>query len=304
MFKTVIASILFCLFAVCAFGQTANYNAPVKWERYKIGEREVSVLFPKPPVTITNFKHCSDEEFSSYAAYAGGIVYGMNIGFQTKRKDVYYGCGKKRKFNEQNFLERIKEIKSQLKTSEETKVNLNGLGAVKIKGNLFTYWLIDDFANKRWLELWISEENETAPDVKNFLESIKIEKITQGIEIGKGANRTFGDEDETVENSADAKDANAAKVENEQITPMRLIMKPRASYTDAARQAHVQGTVRVRATFLASGGGGGVVAISGLPYGLTEQAIAAAQRIVFAPMQRGGKNFSVTRIVEYSFSIY
>ncbi len=85
---------------------------------------------------------------------------------------------------------------------------------------------------------------------------------------------------------------------------VKIISKPRASYTDAARQNQVTGTVRLRVTFTASGQVGSVAPVSGLPYGLTEQAIAAAKGIKFEPAKRNGVATAQTSIVEYSFTIY
>jgi len=83
-----------------------------------------------------------------------------------------------------------------------------------------------------------------------------------------------------------------------------ILSKPRPSYTDAARQNQVTGVVRLRVTFLASGQIGSVSPISGLSYGLTEQAIAAAKQIRFTPAQVNGVPTTVTKQIEYSFSIY
>ncbi len=80
--------------------------------------------------------------------------------------------------------------------------------------------------------------------------------------------------------------------------PFRIISKPRALYTDQARQNNVQGTVVLKVTFLASGQIGSISTIKGLSNGLTEKAIAAARQIKFET----GK--TITRSVEYSFTIY
>lgn len=85
---------------------------------------------------------------------------------------------------------------------------------------------------------------------------------------------------------------------------LKIISKPRPGYTDAARQNNIQGTVILRVTFLASGQVGGVSVVKGLPNGLSEQAIAAAKRINFEPAKTNGVGQSVTKQVEYSFSIY
>jgi len=85
---------------------------------------------------------------------------------------------------------------------------------------------------------------------------------------------------------------------------LNIVAKPRATYTDAARQYAVQGTVTLRVTFLANGAVGSIVAISGLPHGLTEQAIAAARSIKFEPAKRGGQPYTVTKNVQYNFVLY
>lgn len=85
---------------------------------------------------------------------------------------------------------------------------------------------------------------------------------------------------------------------------IKIISKPRPGYTDAARQANVQGTVMLRVTFLASGQVGSVSVMKGLPNGLTEMAIAAAKRISFTPAKVNGVPQAVTRPIEYTFSIY
>ncbi|MDQ3321359.1 MAG: energy transducer TonB [Acidobacteriota bacterium] len=86
--------------------------------------------------------------------------------------------------------------------------------------------------------------------------------------------------------------------------PFKIVSKPRPGYTDAARQNQVTGVVRVRVQFLASGQVGSVSAVSGLPYGLTEQAIAAAKSIKFEPQKKNGVPVGTTKVIEYSFTIY
>jgi len=86
--------------------------------------------------------------------------------------------------------------------------------------------------------------------------------------------------------------------------PFRIISKPRPGYTDAARQNQVTGVVRLKVTFLASGAIGSIAPVSGLPYGLTEQAISAARQIKFEPQKKNGSAVAVTKTIEYSFSIY
>ncbi len=85
---------------------------------------------------------------------------------------------------------------------------------------------------------------------------------------------------------------------------VKIISKPKPPYTDSARQNQVTGVVRLRVTFTANGQIGSVAPVSGLPYGLTEQAIAAAKQIRFEPAKKNGQPIASTRVIEYSFSIF
>ena len=85
---------------------------------------------------------------------------------------------------------------------------------------------------------------------------------------------------------------------------VKIISKPRADYTDAARQQNIQGTVTLRVTFLASGAIGSISPVNGLGYGLTEKAIAAARAIRFEPAKKDGVPQTVTKSVQYNFTIY
>ncbi len=86
--------------------------------------------------------------------------------------------------------------------------------------------------------------------------------------------------------------------------PLKIISKPTAKYTDAARQNNFTGRVLLRITFLASGQIGSVTAVSNLPYGLTDQAIAAARQIRFEPAKRDGVPYTITRTFDYGFNLY
>jgi len=85
---------------------------------------------------------------------------------------------------------------------------------------------------------------------------------------------------------------------------VRILSKPRAVYTDAARQNLVQGNVVLKVTFMANGQIGAVTPISGLGFGLTQQAIDAAKKIRFEPAMRNGKPYSKVATISYLFTIY
>jgi TonB family protein len=85
---------------------------------------------------------------------------------------------------------------------------------------------------------------------------------------------------------------------------LQIISKPMARFTDNARRNETEGSVRLRVVFTASGQIGNIIPVSGLPDGLTEQAIIAARQIKFEPATRNNKPITETKIVEYKFTIY
>ena len=85
---------------------------------------------------------------------------------------------------------------------------------------------------------------------------------------------------------------------------IKILSKPQPRYTDAARQNSVQGTVTLKVTFTANGQIGSIAPVNGLPYGLTEQAIAAARQIRFEPPKKNGVPYGVSKTVSYTFTIY
>jgi TonB family protein len=66
----------------------------------------------------------------------------------------------------------------------------------------------------------------------------------------------------------------------------------------------VQGNVVLKVTFLANGKIGAVTPVSGLGFGLTQQAIDAAKKIRFEPAMKNGKPYSKVATVSYTFTIY
>jgi len=91
---------------------------------------------------------------------------------------------------------------------------------------------------------------------------------------------------------------------SENQTKVKIISKPRASYTDEARQNQTQGTVKLAIEFGADGTIKTVFAFQTLPYGLTENCLQAVKGIKFDPATKDGKPYTTIKIVSYSFTIY
>jgi TonB family protein len=84
----------------------------------------------------------------------------------------------------------------------------------------------------------------------------------------------------------------------------RILSRPEPQYTEDARKNQVSGTVVLRAVFSSGGQVTNIRTVSGLPYGLTERAIAAARQIRFTPAMKDGRAVSQYIQIEYNFNLY
>ena len=87
-------------------------------------------------------------------------------------------------------------------------------------------------------------------------------------------------------------------------TKARLISKPEPQYTEDARKNQITGTVVLKVVFASNGSVTNIRTVSGLPYGLTERAIAAARQIKFVPATKDGHQVSMWMQLEYNFNLY
>src|SRR5829696_9179278 len=87
-------------------------------------------------------------------------------------------------------------------------------------------------------------------------------------------------------------------------TKARLISKPEPQYTEDARKNQITGTVVLKCIFSSNGSITQIRTVSGLPYGLTERAIAAARQIKFVPATKDGHQVSMWMQLEYNFNLY
>ena len=85
---------------------------------------------------------------------------------------------------------------------------------------------------------------------------------------------------------------------------VRVLSKPEPQYTEEARRNQIIGTVVLRAVFSKTGEVANIRAVSSLPFGLTERAIAAARQIRFLPATKDNLPVSVHMQLEYNFNLY
>ena len=137
----------------------------------------------------------------------------------------------------------------------------------------------DEKDKKAWLYLGMSEA--------------KLKNVSKAAKALRNAVKTHKGE---AKNEAPTTDDAAHR--------MKIISKPRAQYTDAARRSQTQGTIRMAIEFGADGNIKEIFVFEGLPDGLTKSSVEAAKNIKFEPGTKDGKPFSTIAVISYNFVIY
>lgn len=298
MLKLLFIIVITVFLNIIAFAQQEKNTAPINWERYKVSDKQISILLPKMPVFYQSSNICEETESNKYAVFAEEVVYQLKVFSKSKRK-IPNSCDVKNKFGKETLERRLRELKTLSIIGSEKKITENNKEVTEFKEKFTTHWVFDDLKNDKWIEISATHWEDIKPDLERFRKSLQFEKTSTGKEIGNGAVGTFGDELPSEKDEISKADSSTEKTEG-----LMIVSKVPARYTDGARDADVQGTVTLRVVFLANGGIGSVTPVTSLPYGLTEQAIAAAKKITFLPARRNGKKYNVVKQVQYSFSIF
>jgi TonB family protein len=94
-----------------------------------------------------------------------------------------------------------------------------------------------------------------------------------------------------------------AAVMSDKLKPT-ILYREKAKYTEEARQNKLEGAVVLTIVFGADGRIHDIRTVRGLPHGLTESSIEAAQKIRFHPAVQDGKPVSVRATLEFTFNLY
>lgn len=87
-------------------------------------------------------------------------------------------------------------------------------------------------------------------------------------------------------------------------TKARVLQKPEPTYTQAARENQVTGTVVLRGIFAGDGKVRLLHPLAGLPHGLTGNAMKAARQIKFIPATKDGRPVSMWVEIQYNFHLF
>lgn len=307
--RFVLSAVLYLLLTVPLIGQEHDvvptppdadkYADPVEWKAYKVGKK-AAIYFPKLPLKFGASDGCEQVSGVTYYAYAQQVIYEVGI-FEKGSFDQSY-CKEKSSFGTQTYERRLAAIRrtAPAKTTEGVAT----IGGQKVtifkwetQEQAGTRFVIPDLENGRWREALVNYRPNVKADADRFLTSF-LSPMSEGIDVkDRGSSTTRGDKGFVF-------DPVTPTTPSSKLQPLLIQLKPRPGYTDTARRSDTMGTVALRVTFLANGGIGKISVISGLRNGLTEQAIDAARRIVFLPVQVAGVPVTAVQRIAYDFSIY
>lgn len=274
-----------------------QFTAPVVWTQYKIPQLNVSIAMPKLPLVQDVSVPCSLIDGEKYTAYAEQAVY--EFAWHTRSdKPFPKGLDPCEPFGKKQYDSWIDYLRKKPGPLVETDVKIMGSQAKmfreETKTTVITRWALWDI--DRWFEMVVTRRKSDAASEEKFPYSLTLAD-KDAKEIGRGSERLLGDR-----TAPDTRFIDAGSVQpSEEVV---IVSKPRPGYTEAARTKAIQGTITLQVPFLRNGSLGPITVVKGLPEGITEQGVAAAQRMSFLPARVNGVPVTVSKQIEYTFSIY
>jgi TonB family protein len=279
-------------------------RAPADWHAYRVSDDEFSVALPTLPA-MSSYRLSPEPGSESrvrhiIGAYAEGVAY------------VVYVFERKQSLDD--FIAKFRYLPP---STFERNLDVGGVqgkayGFKNAERSGSTYCL----ASKSRIYVFEAQGSLLGnPDVgiSKFLESIKFGKNPDGEILLDGPGLQLSSGAATSTPLGPGQQASGGIIEGNGGQPMSgklvslkpvVVAKPEPTYTEDARRHQITGTIVLRCVFASSGAVTKIVAMSKLPDGLTEKAIAAAQQIRFIPAIKDGKFVSIYMQLEYNFNLY
>jgi len=255
------------------------------WKRYTVVGGEMSVMLPTvPSMTTSESRWHEKKQWSvTLGVYAEGLIYQVNVYENVEGLSLADFIGRQ-------------TANSETDGPTERKLVVNGVSG---KEYSFPHSLVPAttqfFATEsRLYRFGVGGATADDPRVGRFLSSIVLGAKQDGIVVGDGPGVPF---------HPDYPD-DVAYVGKEIDRKVRVVIKPEPAYTEQAKQAAITGTVVLKVVFTSGGNVSNIRIVSGLPYGLTDNAIAAAKKIKFYPALKNGKYVSMWMQLEYNFNLF
>lgn len=303
------------LLFILLFGTISLFAQEEKWRILSPPDEEFTVEFPL-------------EKFEAYKNESYKFISGAYRAF-TENTYFFIFSG----HDKDNLpLDAVTNFAAENKADEEKFAvgNYNGKKYTFKDSEDFYHSLITLKADKRFYIFHAVSEIKDPDPVKKFLNSIQINKTVQTknpsdtaaksenqkskAETEKAADKTestrlpsgFGAGRGGSGDGAGSGDGSPPQTPTKpgQTSPMKILSKQQAKYTDLARAYNIVGSVMLKVTFLANGTVGAITPVSRLPFGLTTAAITAAKSVRFEPAMKNGAAVTVSRTVLFTFTIY
>ena len=271
------------LLASVVNAQTAQQAQSESWLRYTVKGEEFSVTLPMEPsmktseVFVMRLKKSRLERVIE--AKVGEMVYRIYV----------YENPKPRQSLKEFIAEQTE--RSDLNLTLDRDLNVGKFAGQQYSSHDFPsteQYFATDGRFYRFVVRGVTAEHASA---QPFFSSVTLGKKQDGVEILEGGETT----PEATQTAFTGKEVD---------TKVRLLSKPEPVYTEDARNKGVVGTVVLKAIFRSSGKVTDIRVVQGLPYGLTERAVAVARKIKFIPATKEGKFVSMWLQLEYNFNLY
>lgn len=233
------------------------------------------------------------------ARYFNSYTAGTLVSFESYESvDPGFASSRMRESEKRNGKE------TEIKTADGLKfkqIEKNGNGSyvvrrfVVLKDNLYV--------------LTVASRVGETPEIKRFLDSVSFSKPTKDIPTSHVRVSSLKITPVKVSFENDDKPSGPVapalpKADDPGEKKFMVVVKPHPYFTDAARSANETGAVLLRVGFTPNGGVDAIRIKKTLREGLVRQCLFAALRMRVLPLEQQNVARSVTKLIEYSFSIY
>jgi len=275
------------LFSLSNFAQTKNAD----WQILQLPTDEYSIELPTIATLIYADKQENNYRFSAKFDGRFFFIFSENIKAENPDKNIEKFIANANAKPVESKINGLKVKKYSFKFTDEY---FHNLWLVKTKNKIYAFHSASEI-----------EKDEV---VERVLKSLSFKRKAMEINSVEFQSAEIEQSSEVSNNAVTNPEIGIGQgippklAANE--STLRILSKPRAKYTDFARFFDIQGAVRLKVTFLSTGEIGSIQAVRKLPLGLTAEAVEAARQMRFEPFRRDGKPINVTKLVEYSFTIY
>jgi TonB family protein len=275
--------------AVIHAHQERGIGPGILWRRYTVKDEEFSVILPMlPAMATTRVARKSDNKIR------------LEKRLLTANDGVYYRITAFENPKPKQSLEQlIDELgltgEFEFDPASKRRLSKDGFKGIEYSATEKSPTaIVQFFATENHFYRFIASGTGIGrSDVTQFFSSIKLGRDPEGIAISDGPGAPIGTQ---APSSGEAYTGKAVDVK------ARLLTHPEPRYTEDARKNGITGVVVLKVVFAGNGKVQNIRIISGLPYGLTEQAIIAARQIKFTPAMKNGKPVSMWMQLEYNFA--